>query len=56
MVTHGDAVLKEFVGRIRETHARHRFLFRWGGEEFIVLPIGIGYAAVRGWPKVCAGR
>lgn len=39
----GDAVLKEFIGRIRERMRATDSLFRWGGDEFIVLAIGIGY-------------
>ena len=39
----GDAVLKEFVSRIRGRMRATDSLFRWGGEEFIVLAIGIGY-------------
>ena len=39
----GDAVLKEFVGRIRERMRATDSLFRWGGDEFVVLAIAIGY-------------
>ena len=39
----GDSVLKEFVTRIRGRMRATDSLFRWGGEEFIVLAIGIGY-------------
>ena len=39
----GDAVLKEFVGRIRERIRDTDSLFRWGGEEFAVLATSIGY-------------
>jgi diguanylate cyclase (GGDEF)-like protein/hemerythrin-like metal-binding protein len=39
----GDAVLKEFVERIRKRMRATDSLFRWGGEEFIVLAIGVGY-------------
>ena len=39
----GDAVLREFVGRIRGRMRATDSLFRWGGEEFVVLAVGIGY-------------
>jgi diguanylate cyclase len=39
----GDAVLKEFVGRIRGRIRATDSLFRWGGEEFVVLAVAIGY-------------
>jgi diguanylate cyclase (GGDEF)-like protein/hemerythrin-like metal-binding protein len=39
----GDAVLKEFVGRIRERMRDTDSLFRWGGEEFVVLATSVGY-------------
>jgi diguanylate cyclase (GGDEF)-like protein/hemerythrin-like metal-binding protein len=39
----GDAVLKEFVGRIRERMRDTDTLFRWGGEEFVVLATAVGY-------------
>ena len=39
----GDAVLKEFVGRIRERIRDTDSLFRWGGEEFAVLATSVGY-------------
>ena len=39
----GDAVLKEFVERIRGRVRSIDSVFRWGGEEFAVLAIGVGY-------------
>lgn len=39
----GDDVLKEFVVRIRRRMRSADLLFRWGGEEFVVLAAGIGY-------------
>ncbi len=39
----GDAVLREFVGRIREHMRDIDSLFRWGGDEFVVLAPSIGY-------------
>jgi diguanylate cyclase (GGDEF)-like protein/hemerythrin-like metal-binding protein len=39
----GDAVLKEFVGRIRKRMRDTDSLFRWGGEEFVVLATSVGY-------------
>jgi diguanylate cyclase (GGDEF)-like protein/hemerythrin-like metal-binding protein len=38
----GDAVLKEFVGRVRERMRDTDSLFRWGGEEFVVLATSVG--------------
>ena len=39
----GDAVLTELVGRIRERMRATDSLFRWGGEEFVVLATSVGY-------------
>jgi diguanylate cyclase (GGDEF)-like protein/hemerythrin-like metal-binding protein len=39
----GDAVLKEFVARIRRRMRDSDALFRWGGEEFVVLATSVGY-------------
>jgi diguanylate cyclase (GGDEF)-like protein/hemerythrin-like metal-binding protein len=39
----GDAVLKEFVGRIGERMRGTDTLFRWGGDEFVVLAAAVGY-------------
>jgi len=39
----GDAVLKEFAGRIRERVRGSDALFRWGGDEFVVLANAVGY-------------
>jgi diguanylate cyclase (GGDEF)-like protein len=39
----GDAVLKEFVDRIRERIRDSDLLFRWGGDEFVVLATSVGY-------------
>ena len=39
----GDAVLKEIVGRIRERIRDSDLLFRWGGDEFVVLATSVGY-------------
>ena len=39
----GDAVLKELVARIRERIRTPDTLFRWGGEEFVVLATSVGY-------------
>jgi diguanylate cyclase (GGDEF)-like protein/hemerythrin-like metal-binding protein len=39
----GDAVLKEFAGRIRQRMRGSDSLFRWGGDEFVVLAASVGY-------------
>ena len=39
----GDAVLTEFVGRIRRHMRNTDLLFRWGGDEFVVLATSVGY-------------
>jgi diguanylate cyclase (GGDEF)-like protein/hemerythrin-like metal-binding protein len=39
----GDAVLKEFVGRIGQRMRSADTLFRWGGDEFVVLATSVGY-------------
>jgi hemerythrin len=39
----GDAVLTEFVGRIRQRLRNTDLLFRWGGDEFVVLATSVGY-------------
>ena len=39
----GDAVLTEFVGRIRQRMRNTDSLFRWGGDEFVVLATSVGY-------------
>jgi len=39
----GDAVVKEFVARIRARIRAIDSLFRWGGDEFVVLASGVGY-------------
>jgi diguanylate cyclase (GGDEF)-like protein/hemerythrin-like metal-binding protein len=39
----GDAVLKEFVVRIRSRMRATDSLFRWGGEEFVMLAVACGY-------------
>ena len=39
----GDAVLTEFAGRIRGRMRETDSLFRWGGEEFAVLAVAVGY-------------
>lgn len=39
----GDAVLTEFVGRLRKRMRNTDALFRWGGDEFVVLATCIGY-------------
>jgi len=39
----GDAVLQEFVGRIRECMRDVDSLFRWGGDEFVVLAPSVAY-------------
>ena len=39
----GDAVLTEFVGRVRERMRDTDSLFRWGGDEFVVLATSVGY-------------
>jgi diguanylate cyclase (GGDEF)-like protein/hemerythrin-like metal-binding protein len=39
----GDAVLKEFVARIRSRMRATDSLFRWGGEEFVMLAVACGY-------------
>jgi GGDEF domain-containing protein len=41
----GDFVLREIVHVIRAQLRRSDELFRWGGEEFAVLPAGCGYRA-----------
>ncbi len=39
----GDAVLTEFVDRIRNRMRNTDSLFRWGGDEFVVLATHVGY-------------
>jgi diguanylate cyclase (GGDEF)-like protein len=39
----GDAVLKDFVDRIRQRIRDSDLLFRWGGDEFVVLATSVGY-------------
>ena len=39
----GDAVLTEFVGRLRKRMRNTDSLFRWGGDEFVVLATSVGY-------------
>jgi diguanylate cyclase (GGDEF)-like protein/hemerythrin-like metal-binding protein len=39
----GDHVLKQFVGRVQERLRADDALFRWGGDEFIVLAASVGY-------------
>jgi len=39
----GDAVLTEFVSRIRKRMRNTDLLFRWGGDEFVVLATSVGY-------------
>jgi len=39
----GDAVLTELVGRIRQRLRNTDLLFRWGGDEFVVLATSVGY-------------
>jgi len=39
----GDAVLREFVSRIRECMRDVDSLFRWGGDEFVVLAPSVAY-------------
>jgi diguanylate cyclase (GGDEF)-like protein/hemerythrin-like metal-binding protein len=39
----GDAVLREFAGRIQERMRDADSLFRWGGDEFVVLATSVGY-------------
>ena len=39
----GDAVLKEFADRIRQRMRGGDSLFRWGGDEFVVLATSVGY-------------
>jgi len=39
----GDAVLTEFVARIRRRMRNTDLLFRWGGDEFVVLATSVGY-------------
>ena len=39
----GDAVLTEFVARIRKRMRNTDSLFRWGGDEFVVLATHVGY-------------
>jgi diguanylate cyclase (GGDEF)-like protein/hemerythrin-like metal-binding protein len=41
----GDAVLRELVQRIRGAVRSSDIVFRWGGEEFVVLATGSGYRA-----------
>ena len=56
----GDAVLKEFVGRIRERIRDTDSLFRWGGEEFAVLATSVGYrggaALAEGLRRIIAAK
>jgi diguanylate cyclase (GGDEF)-like protein len=39
----GDAVLTEIVARIRKRMRNTDSLFRWGGDEFVVLATSVGY-------------
>ena len=39
----GDGVLKEFASRIQERMRHTDSLFRWGGDEFVVLATSVGY-------------
>jgi diguanylate cyclase (GGDEF)-like protein/hemerythrin-like metal-binding protein len=39
----GDTVLTEFVRRIRQRTRNSDSLFRWGGEEFLLLTTSVGY-------------
>jgi hemerythrin len=39
----GDAVLIEFVSQIRQRMRNTDLLFRWGGDEFVVLATSVGY-------------
>jgi len=39
----GDRVLVEFAGRIRKRLRQSDSLFRWGGDEFVVLATSVGY-------------
>ena len=39
----GDAVLTEFVSQIRQRMRNTDLLFRWGGDEFVVLATSVGY-------------
>jgi len=39
----GDAVLTEFVARIRKRTRATDSVFRWGGDEFVVLATSVGY-------------
>jgi diguanylate cyclase (GGDEF)-like protein/hemerythrin-like metal-binding protein len=41
----GDAVLREFAGVVGLNIRAADLLFRWGGEEFVVLAAGAGYRA-----------
>ena len=41
----GDAVLRELVAVIRATVRAADLVFRWGGEEFVVLAAATGYRA-----------
>jgi diguanylate cyclase len=41
----GDRVLQELVQRIRKGVRASDVVFRWGGEEFVVLATGTGYRA-----------
>jgi len=55
----GDAVLKEFVHRIRHRIREGDALFRWGGDEFVVLAPSVGYrggaALAEGLRRAVAG-
>lgn len=39
----GDAVLRELVGIVQHKIRSADLLFRWGGEEFVVLAVSTGY-------------
>ena len=43
----GDAVLKQFVRRVRDHIRRSDMLFRWGGEEFVILATDTSYRGGR---------
>ncbi len=44
----GDVVLKAVVGQMRQTMRSSDYLFRWGGEEFIIAYAGVAKAEAAG--------
>jgi diguanylate cyclase (GGDEF)-like protein/hemerythrin-like metal-binding protein len=47
----GDSVLQEFVRFVKERMRIADLLFRWGGEEFIILAVSTGYRNARSFAE-----